>query len=261
MKTPSTVVKPLLPVDVLRTATLPSNSFTAGAICHPKSSNRAPSTSSASSGGKAPRNVKKTSPRIVFGNGVLARLPAELGRLHLATPLIVSSPSRVDLTAKVKAYIPNLDFRVLDPAIIESFPNHGRDDNDVPKVSGQDCVISVGGGSAVAVARMISSRKGIPHICIPTTYSGRELMMAMPSCTSETKDRRRRGRRGASNAFNTSRPVITTIIYDEQLTGTSSSFMLAPTGAAADSIAQSSKSSQPCKDANSLWSFINLPGI
>lgn len=259
MTTPSTAVKPLLAAEVSG-ATRPFNMFT------PANSNRhqipkPSSTSSASScGGRRLRGPKKTSPRIVFGHGVLTRLPAELGRLHVSAPLIVASPSRFDVTTRVRASIPNLGSRLLDPDIIARFPTRDVDSDDVPDICGQDCVVSVGGGSAVAVARLISLREGVPHICIPTTYSGRELMVAMPSCAAEPRDRRRKGRRGpgVSNGPN---PAITTIIYDESLTGSSPSFVPAPTGAAADSVAKSSKSSKSRQDTSSLWSFMNLPGV
>src|SRR3954454_9405081 len=37
-----------------------------------------------------------------------------------------------------------------------------------------DCLLAVGGGSAIDTAKFASSRTGLPVVCVPTTYSGSE---------------------------------------------------------------------------------------
>ena len=187
------------------------------------------------------------SPRVVFGPGTIARLPAELGRLHLSSPLIVSSPSRVALAKKIQALIANLDSRILDSAIAH-VPPHVIDDA-LSRISGRDCVISVGGGSAVGLARMIGLRKKIPHICIPTTYSGSE----MTPYVAAGKD----GRRTASSRE--SRIVPSVVIYDEDLTMSLPKRFSAPSGISA--MAHNTESRRQPKDDDALWSFIHLPGV
>ncbi|KAG6003194.1 hypothetical protein E4U21_002271 [Claviceps maximensis] len=113
-------------------------------------------------------------PRIVFGPGKIRRLPTELGRLRVSAPLIVSSPSRIHLARRIQSLIPNLNSRILDSAVV-NVPAHVVDDA-VSRIDDRDVVVSVGGASAVGLAKAIGCRKNIPHVCILTTYSGSEMM-------------------------------------------------------------------------------------
>jgi alcohol dehydrogenase class IV len=38
-----------------------------------------------------------------------------------------------------------------------------------------DCIVSIGGGSVIGLGKALSIRTGLPHLCIPTTYSGSEM--------------------------------------------------------------------------------------
>ncbi|KAH6982731.1 hypothetical protein EDB80DRAFT_252451 [Ilyonectria destructans] len=203
--------------------------------------------------------ARASSPRIVLGPGVLDRLPTELGRLDLSAPLIVSSPSRSDLTSRIHALIPDCDTRVLDPSIIEQFPARNMDDGAIGAISGRDCVISVGGGSAVALARIIGWGKAIPHICIPTTYSGSEFMMRPPTSKTKARDRRRRGRRPSNDSKATSsQPVL--IIYDEDLTVSTTRTIFTPSPFNTNGNAHSGEARHRTKD-HTPWGYLNLPGI
>ncbi|CAM1508573.1 Fc.00g054210.m01.CDS01 [Cosmosporella sp. VM-42] len=194
-----------------------------------------------------PQETPDISSRVVFGPGTIARLPAELARLHLSAPLIVSSPSRVALAKKIQTLIANLDSRILDSAI-SHVPTHVIDDA-LSRISGRDCVISVGGGSAVSLARVIGLRKRLPHICIPTTYSGSEITPYVEA----KKD----GKRATSSRE--SRIVPTVVIYDEDLTMSLPKRFSAPSGISA--MAHNSESRQRPKDDDALWSYIHLPGV
>lgn len=202
---------------------------------------------------------RTSSPHIVLGPGVLDHLPTELDRLDLSAPLVVSSPSRSDLTSRIHALIPDFDTRVLDPSIIEQFPARNMDDDAINAISGRDCVISVGGGSAVALARIIGWRKAIPHICIPTTYSGSEFMMVPPTSKAKARDRRRRWRRASNYSKATSsKPVL--IIYDEDLTVSTTRTIFTPSPFNINGNAHSGEFRHRTKD-DTLWGYLHLPGI
>lgn len=149
-----------------------------------------------------------TSPRVVFGSGSVGALPEELSLLDVANPLVVSSPSRVTLARSVeeilsKAGITNT--AILDTAVVHN-PSHIIQDA-LSEVDSRDCVISVGGGSAVGLAKAIALRTGIPHISIPTTYSGSE----MTPILGETKD-------GVKTSTTHPRILPKVVIYDVDLT-------------------------------------------
>ncbi|KAF7561451.1 hypothetical protein G7046_g2692 [Stylonectria norvegica] len=204
------------------------------------------SSSTSSSSTPSTAGSSDSSPRVVFGSGTIARLPMELGRLHLLSPLVVFSPSRITLAKKIQALIPNLNSRILDSAVVH-VPGRVVDDA-ISRISGHDCVISVGGGSAVSLARAIGLRKGIPHVCIPSTYSGSE----MTHYAVETRHRTKKSSRKARNL-----PAV--VIYDMDLTTSTPKRISAPSGSKA--AARSNECRQGPKNGDTLWSFIHLPGV
>lgn len=143
------------------------------------------------------------------------------------------------------------------------------------RITGRDVVISVGGSSAVGLARAISIRKGIPHVCIPTTYSSFEIMPLYEYDAATSTHRSRRGScssagssrlsskhstasKNSSSRLSTvakdakSRVKPAVIIYDEELT---------EVGAKIVSATKASDSKKPPKEDKEEWSFLDLPGI
>ncbi|KAJ4004674.1 hypothetical protein NW752_009662 [Fusarium irregulare] len=188
------------------------------------------------------RSHRHPRPRVVVGPDTIHRLPPELARLHLSSPLIVSSPSRLTLARKIQAIIPNLDSRVLSSAVV----------NVPSRISSRDCVVSVGGGSAVTLARAISIRKGIPHICIPTTYSGSELHPGGGPSDSATEEE-------GKDLANESKTLPTVIIYDDNLTMSSPTRFSAPSDEKV--MEDFARADQPPKSEDACWSYLHIPGV
>lgn len=241
----TTVVSPIAPSHssaspVLATCRSGSRSTDAGSGSRAQHhrSKRNSTNSSCDSG-----NSSYEAPRIVFGPGTISRLPTELGRLNLSTPLIISSPSRIALARRIQALIPNLNSRILDSAVV-NVPTKVVDDA-VARIAGHDVVISVGAGSAIGLAKAVSIRKAIPHVCIPTTYSGSEMSPLLAA------DGRKMGHRG-------SKIMPSVIIYDEDLTGMSSTPKKISAPSAASLAAANRRSSH---DDDAPWSYIHLPGV
>lgn len=220
---------------------------------------------------------RRKSTRVVFGRGTIHRLASELGALQVSNPLIVSSPSRIPVARRIQALIPNLQAHILDAAVV-TVPEHIVDDA-VERISGHDVVISVGGSTAVGLARAISIRKGIPHVCIPTTYSSFEIMPLYEYDAATSTHRRRRGSCGsaassgrswlssskhsttsrnsssrlstvAKDAKTRVKPAV--IIYDEELTEVCAKIV---------SAAKAVDSRKPPEGSKEEWSFLDLPGI
>ncbi|GAB0136840.1 hypothetical protein EsDP_00005128 [Epichloe bromicola] len=220
-------------------------------------------------------------PRIVYGPGKISRLPTELGRLRVSAPLIVSSPSRISLARRIQSFIPNLNSRILDSAVV-NVPAHVVDDA-VSRIDDRDVVISVGGASAVGLAKAIGYRKCIPHVCIPTTYSGSEMMpLLLDACPArhssmiqgtshsssktEKPHRRHRGRESSNHSsrkgprttsFRDPRVLPAVIIYDDDLTTSESKRFSAPS----DEVAMSRSIELRKGDETSQWSYLHLPGV
>lgn len=263
---------------------------TTAAITH-----RRASSSSAGSGSKSRKSLVGSStgsskstrtegshsdtgaPRIVYGPGTIDRLPTELGRLRVSSPLIVSSPSRISLARRIQSLIPNLHSRILDSAVV-NVPARVVDDA-VSRIDDRDVVISVGGASAVGLAKAIGIRKGIPHVCVPTTYSGSEMMpLLLDACPARhssvsqngnkpDKRQRRRGERDNYDRANRKAPRTTTfrdpkvlpsvVIYDEDLTMSASKRFSAPS----DETATARSNELRKEDDTAQWSYLHLPGV
>lgn len=242
-----------------------------------------PSSSSTYLTTPSPRNVRDHagnsihyhySPKVVYGGSTVSRLPTELGRLHLVCPLIVSSPSCINLARRIQGLIPNLDSRLLNALVVNS-PQHVTDDA-VFRITGGDCVISVGSTLAVALASSITAHKDIPHICIPTTYSGSEHMTQaytrrlerMESrgkrCTNSSKSPQKSPESDKSPSSSTDgnsrqrsmKPRPTVIIYDENLTATDTlTHISAPNDG--ELLAKSHDCSSKDNE-NAQWSYLHL---
>lgn len=60
----------------------------------------------------------------------------------------------------------------------------------VAKESGADSVISIGGGSTIGLGKAISTRTGLYHIAIPTTYAGSEVTPILGETANGRKETR-----------------------------------------------------------------------
>ncbi|KAM0344086.1 hypothetical protein ACHAPU_007807 [Fusarium lateritium] len=222
----------------------------ASVLVTPPATNLSPRSSHAGPSGTAqqPRSRSRhrrtphhSSPRVVVGPNTIQRLPSELVRLHLVSPLIVTSPSRLNLARKIQAIVPNLDTRILSSSV-----------TTVPtRISGRDCVISVGGGSAVSLARAVGLRKGIPHICIPTTYSGSELNPGGGHSNYTTQE--------DDEEIDSSKILPAVIIYDDNLTMSPPTRFAAPSDAKV--LEDFARADRSPKSEDSCWSYLHLPGV
>lgn len=233
----------LLKALAVKTSTLatPRSSRAASPSATPRPRSRRPAHSPSPS----------PSPRVVVGPKAINLLPAELANLRLSSPLIVSSPSRLKIARKIQAIIPNLDTRILSSAVI-TMPT---------RISGRDCVISVGGGSAVTLARAVSLRKRIPHICIPTMFSGSEMVSENNALGLGERGAGEGSTLGSSKTereiVRESKTLPAVIIYDDDLTTSSPTRFSAPTD---EDIMEDLSEPRPKSD-DACWSYLNLPGV
>ncbi|KAL6794213.1 hypothetical protein J3E68DRAFT_366916 [Trichoderma sp. SZMC 28012] len=214
--------------------------------------------------------IESVSPRVVLGYDALASLPTELNKLCLSCPLVIYSPSRLSLANRIRALLPNLDacFISLDthpgPAIL----------------AGRDSIISVGGPRAVALARRISFKMGIPHICVPTTHSGGAVGDLPPwghPGEEDSGDSRICEEGGDVRSDDGERNLPTVILYDKRLTESRIRRFSAPSGVCDDTeteaeadvvlvgpdIATGANANvlRSAQSSTAQWSYINLPGV
>jgi alcohol dehydrogenase class IV len=147
--------------------------------------------------------------RVIFGSGTLQKLPDEVKRLSISSPILLSTPRGKDQTETLKQILSDSvkNVSVFAGAKMHT-PTYVTDEAlAYARAEGADGIISIGGGSTIGLGKAISIRTGLPHICIPTTYSGSEMTPVL----GETADGRKTTR---------SDPKILpgTVIYDVDLT-------------------------------------------
>ncbi|MGB0629123.1 MAG: maleylacetate reductase [Alphaproteobacteria bacterium] len=113
--------------------------------------------------------------RIVFGAGKIALIGEEADRLDASSVLLVCTNSQKEaadaaskiLGARVKARIDGAVMHVPRENADEAVAQAMRHDSD--------CVIAIGGGSALGIAKAVTLETGLPIIAVPSTYSGSEM--------------------------------------------------------------------------------------
>ena len=143
--------------------------------------------------------------RIIFGAGSLASLPSELAGLGLRRPLVIAGRSQASHAERLLSAVGGggsiIGVRVHVPAAL------AEDARARALELEADCLVSIGGGSAVGLAKAVALTEGLPIAAVPTTYAGSELTVVW----GMTEDGRKTTGRDPSVA-----PRL--VVYDPELT-------------------------------------------
>ncbi|CAN0505335.1 unnamed protein product, partial [Laminaria digitata] len=113
--------------------------------------------------------------RIVFGPGKVSELPAEIENLGARSVLVISTGSqRAVADTAIDAL--GSDFAARIDGAVMHVPRENVDSAlDLVRQHACDCVIAIGGGSALGVAKGIALETGLPIVAVPSTYAGSEM--------------------------------------------------------------------------------------
>ena len=151
--------------------------------------------------------MSQTPPRVVFGAGSIARITAELDAIGVYRPLLITTPGRTDTLETVRRHLGDRLAGVCDRAALHVPVAHVREAIEAADRSRPDALLSIGGGSAVGLAKAVALERGLPIVAVPTTYAGSEMTSIWGLTEGEHK---RTGRNPAV------RPRL--VIYDPELT-------------------------------------------
>ena len=146
--------------------------------------------------------------RIVFGPGRIDEIAGEAERLGIGRVAIVTTPGRraaaeraatalggacagVSATAEINIPRTAFDAAMADLRAFEA-----------------DGFVAIGGGSPIGLGKALTLKTGLPHIAVPTTYSGSEMR---PDWRIEDAD-------GVEGATGDDRVLPATIVFDAELT-------------------------------------------
>lgn len=146
-------------------------------------------------------------PRIVFGAGSVAGIGAELQRIGVKRPLVITTPGRSDAISLIRRSIGERLAGVCDRAQLHVPIERVREAAaDVDRLS-PDALLSVGGGSAVGLAKAVALERPLVIVAVPTTYAGSEMTGIWGITDGEVK------RTGRDEAV-----VPRLVLYDPELT-------------------------------------------
>ncbi len=145
--------------------------------------------------------------RVVFGAGTLDRLREEVERLGCSRALVVTTPGRSAQAGRIAG--------ILGPCRAAEFTDAAQHTPvevteralAVVAEHSADCLVAVGGGSAIGLSKALADRTGLPQAVVPTTYSGSETTPVLASTDAGVKTTRVEPR---------IRPE--TVVYDVDLT-------------------------------------------
>ncbi|HEX8752228.1 MAG TPA: maleylacetate reductase [Solirubrobacterales bacterium] len=113
--------------------------------------------------------------RVLFGAGCLDSVPAELERLGRARALLIAGPAAERPAAQLVSLLGSVlagRFVAVRPHVPAAV---GAEAVATTRRFEADCLIALGGGSAIGTAKAVARKTGIPIVAVPTTYSGSEM--------------------------------------------------------------------------------------
>jgi maleylacetate reductase len=113
--------------------------------------------------------------RVIFGVGSIERLADEVARLGATRALVLSTPGQRRLGEEGAHRLGALSAGIYAEAVMHVPAETARAALEVTQRIAADCLVAVGGGSTVGLAKAIARDTGIPIIALPTTYAGSEM--------------------------------------------------------------------------------------
>jgi len=147
------------------------------------------------------------SSRVIFGRGTLGQVGPEVARLGHTAALILSTPHQAVEARALAAALGPLAAGVFTDATMHTPVEVSEAAVAAYQAAGADCVVAVGGGSAIGLAKAIALRTGADQVVVPTICAGSE----MTDILGETAGGRKTTRRDPAI-----RPEV--VIYDVDLT-------------------------------------------
>lgn len=145
--------------------------------------------------------------RVVFGDGTRARLADEIRRLGGRRAMVITTPNQQADGEKLLDEIGGLSAALYTHATMHTPVEVTEEALGVATNAGVDCLVAIGGGSTIGLAKAIALRTDLPQVAIPTTYAGSE----MTPILGETKA-------GLKTTQKSPKVLPETVIYDVDLT-------------------------------------------
>jgi maleylacetate reductase len=113
--------------------------------------------------------------RVVFGAGTVDRLADEVKALGAKRALVLSTPGQRKLADEAARRLGVATAGIYAEAAMHVPVETARAAREMARRVAADCIVAIGGGSTIGLAKAIAVDTKLPIIAIPTTYSGSEM--------------------------------------------------------------------------------------
>lgn len=145
--------------------------------------------------------------RVIFGQGSLQQLEAEIERLGAKRALVLCTPEQRPQAEHIAQLLGNRAADIFDKAVMHVPIETAREAREVARRLGADCAVAIGGGSTTGLGKAIAMDSGLPILAIPTTYAGSEMTPVFGLTEN-----------GLKRTGKDPRVLPKTVIYDPELT-------------------------------------------
>lgn len=112
--------------------------------------------------------------RVIFGAGKLDELAGEITRLGASRAFVLATPEQAAQAEMLTQRLGNMGCGCFAKARMHTPVEVTRTAIEEVQKAGADCLVALGGGSTIGLAKALALRTDLPQIAIPTTYAGSE---------------------------------------------------------------------------------------
>jgi alcohol dehydrogenase class IV len=113
--------------------------------------------------------------RVRFGAGRVSEAPKALREIGGTRALVLSTPGQRRMAEQISDGLAALSAGIFSRAAMHTPAEVTEAALSEYQALGADCLVAVGGGSTIGLAKAIAWRTDAPQLVIPTTYSGSEV--------------------------------------------------------------------------------------
>ncbi len=112
--------------------------------------------------------------RVIFGSGTLAQLAGAIEALGCRRALLLSTPGHRPALEALAGRLGPLAAGLFAGAVMHTPVEVTQDALAALEAAQADCLVALGGGSTIGLAKALALRTDLPQLAIPTTYAGSE---------------------------------------------------------------------------------------
>lgn len=145
--------------------------------------------------------------RVRLGAGLRHEVGAEMTSLGLSRALILTTPEQASQGEAIESALGPLTYGVFNKATMHTPAEVTEEALSV--AAGADCLVAIGGGSTIGLAKAIALRTDLPQIVLPTSYAGSEATPVL----GQTQN-------GVKNTLRSPKVQPEIVLYDPELVAT-----------------------------------------